>query len=52
MLTELQQIRVQRFSISNSERVRGACSVSALILNASRQSIASVYTRYTGSPLQ
>ncbi|WP_339261989.1 IclR family transcriptional regulator [Lysinibacillus sp. FSL K6-3209] len=42
LLNELQQIRVQRFAISNSERVRGACSVSAPILNASHQIIASV----------
>jgi DNA-binding IclR family transcriptional regulator len=42
LLNELQQIRVQRFTKSNSERVRGARSVSAPILNASRQIISSV----------
>lgn len=39
---DLQQIRSQRFAKSNSERVRGACSVTAPILNASHQIIASV----------
>ncbi|MFJ7406820.1 MULTISPECIES: IclR family transcriptional regulator C-terminal domain-containing protein [unclassified Lysinibacillus] len=39
---ELQQIRVQHFAKSNSERARGARSVSAPILNALRQIIASV----------
>lgn len=42
LLEELQQIRSQRFAKSSSERVRGACSVSAPILNASHQIIASV----------
>ncbi|MFJ5764367.1 IclR family transcriptional regulator C-terminal domain-containing protein [Lysinibacillus sp. NPDC093210] len=42
LLNDLQQIRVQRFTKSNSERVRGARSVSAPILNASRQIISSV----------
>ena len=39
---ELLQIRKQRFAKSNSERVRGACSLSAPILDASQQVIASV----------
>ncbi|MGE7112142.1 IclR family transcriptional regulator [Lysinibacillus sp. NPDC047702] len=39
---ELLQIRKQRFAKSSSERVRGACSLSAPILDASRQVIASV----------
>ncbi|MDM5232450.1 IclR family transcriptional regulator [Lysinibacillus pakistanensis] len=39
---ELLQIRKQRFAKSRSERVRGACSLSAPILNASEQIIASV----------
>ncbi|MGY3187750.1 IclR family transcriptional regulator [Lysinibacillus sp. TE18511] len=42
LLKELQHIRLQRFAKSNSERVRGACSLSAPILNASNQIIASV----------
>lgn len=42
LMEELQQIRSQRFSKSNGERVRGACSVTAPILNASHQIIASV----------
>ena len=39
---ELLQIRKQRFAKSSSERVRGACSLSAPILDASQQVIASV----------
>lgn len=39
---DLQQIQSQRYAKSNSERVRGACSVTAPILNASHQIIASV----------
>lgn len=39
---ELLQIRKQRFAKSNSERVRGACSLSAPILDASQLVIASV----------
>ncbi|MFJ7951462.1 IclR family transcriptional regulator [Lysinibacillus sp. NPDC096418] len=42
LMEELQQIRSQRFAKSNGERVRGACSVTAPILNASHQIIASV----------
>ncbi|MFJ6265255.1 IclR family transcriptional regulator [Lysinibacillus xylanilyticus] len=42
LLTELKDIHIQRFAKSNSERVRGACSVSTPILNASQQIIASV----------
>lgn len=42
LIEELMQIRSQRFAKSNSERVRGACSVTAPILNASQQIIASV----------
>ncbi|MFJ8458663.1 MULTISPECIES: IclR family transcriptional regulator [Lysinibacillus] len=42
LLKELQHIRLQRFAKSNSERVRGACSLSVPILNASNQIIASV----------
>ena len=42
LMEELQQIRSQRYAKSNGERVRGACSVTAPILNASHQIIASV----------
>ncbi|MEG0471130.1 MAG: IclR family transcriptional regulator [Solibacillus sp.] len=42
LIAELQQIRIQRYAKSNGERVRGACSVTAPILNASQQIIASV----------
>lgn len=42
LMQDLQQIRSQRYAKSNSERVRGACSVTAPILNASHQIIASV----------
>lgn len=42
LMEELLQIRSQRFAKSNSERVRGACSVTAPIFNASQQIIASV----------
>lgn len=42
LLKDLQQIRSQHYATSNSERVRGACSVTAPILNAARQIIASV----------
>lgn len=42
LVTELQQIRSQRYAKSSGERVRGACSVTAPILNASHQIIASV----------
>ncbi|MEG0473810.1 MAG: IclR family transcriptional regulator C-terminal domain-containing protein, partial [Solibacillus sp.] len=41
-IAELQQIRSLRYTKSNGERVRGACSVTAPILNASQQIIASV----------
>lgn len=42
LMEDLQQIRSQRYAKSNSERVRGACSVTAPIFNASHQIIASV----------
>ncbi|MFJ3387890.1 IclR family transcriptional regulator [Lysinibacillus sp. NPDC086135] len=42
LLKELKRIRLQQFATSKSERVRGACSISAPILNASQQIIASV----------
>lgn len=42
LVTELQEIRAQRYAKSSGERVRGACSVTAPILNASHQIIASV----------
>lgn len=42
LLEELQQIRSQGYGKSSSERVRGACSVTAPILNASHQILASV----------
>ncbi|MFJ7734949.1 IclR family transcriptional regulator [Lysinibacillus sp. NPDC097287] len=42
LMKDLQQIRSQRYAKSNGERVRGACSVTAPILNASHQIIASV----------
>ncbi|MGE7024131.1 IclR family transcriptional regulator [Solibacillus cecembensis] len=42
LISELQQIRSLRYAKSNGERVRGACSVTAPILNASHQIIASV----------
>lgn len=42
LMEELKQIRSQRFAKSNSERVRGACSVTAPILNAAHQIIASI----------
>ncbi|TQR30066.1 IclR family transcriptional regulator [Lysinibacillus sphaericus] len=42
LLKELKHIRLQQFATSKSERVRGACSISAPILNASQQIIASV----------
>lgn len=42
LMEDLQKIRSQRYAKSNSERVRGACSVTAPILNASHQIIASV----------
>lgn len=42
LMGELKQIRSQRFALSNSERVRGACSVTAPILNAAHQIVASI----------
>ncbi|MER1985175.1 MAG: IclR family transcriptional regulator [Solibacillus sp.] len=42
LMRDLQQIRAQRYAKSNSERVRGACSVTGPILNASDHIIASV----------
>lgn len=42
LIKELQQIRALRYAKSNGERVRGACSVTAPILNAAHQIIASV----------
>ncbi|MEK4424618.1 IclR family transcriptional regulator [Solibacillus sp. FSL K6-1523] len=42
LVTELHQIRSLRYAKSSGERVRGACSVTAPILNASHQIIASV----------
>jgi DNA-binding IclR family transcriptional regulator len=42
LLKQLDQIRRQRYCISCGERVRGACSISVPILNAARESIASI----------
>lgn len=42
LIQELHQIRSQRYATSNGERVRGACSVTAPILNAAGHSIASI----------
>jgi len=42
LLEQLEQVRQQHYCISNSERVRGACSISVPILNAAHESIASI----------
>lgn len=42
LLLQLEQIRKQHYCISFSERVRGACSISVPILDASYHSIASI----------